>query len=361
MMKRLMSTASLLSAMSVIFAFHVAADDTPRSRVQYTLALDHQIQKRVDLPGTVEAPKSSMVASEVEGAVRKLHAREGQFVKRGAPLVSLKAEHLEFELQAAQASHREAEARYALAERNLDRSQDLFEGEVLSRQQLDDSRYELDAWRAKIDQLAAEIRRIELDIDRSVVKAPFSGIVAAELTEVGQWVGKGTTVIELLSPYELEVRVEVPERHFAAFKKGAAVNVTFDAIASYEVAGTVLSLVPRASAQARTFPLRISINNDDGRIGAGMIASVSLTAGDSRRVTIVPKDALITRGSKRFVYVVESDQAVKMLPVTIGLGVGNWVEVQGPVAPGAKVITRGNERIRPGQQVIAEPIEYVAP
>ena len=164
-MKRLMSTASLLSAMGVIFAIHVAADDTPRSRVQYTLALDHQIQKRVDLPGTVEAPKSSLVASEVEGAVRKLHAREGQFVKRGAPLVSLKAEHLEFELQAARASHREAEARFARAERNLDRSQDLFEGDVLSRQQLDDSRYELDAWRAKIDQLGAEIRRIELDID----------------------------------------------------------------------------------------------------------------------------------------------------------------------------------------------------
>ena len=360
-MKRLMSTASLLFATSAIFPFNVAADDTPRSRVQYTLARDHQIQKRVDLPGTVEAPKSSQVASEVEGAVAKIHAREGQFVERGAPLVSLKAEHLEFDVQAAEASHREAEARFALAERNLERSQDLFEGEVLSRQQLDDSRYELDAWRAKIDQLAAEVRRIRLDIDRSVVKAPFSGIVASELTEVGQWVGKGTTVMELLSPYELEVRVEVPERHFADFKKGTAVSVTFDAIAGYEIAGKVLSLVPRASAQARTFPLRIRIKNTDGRIGAGMIASVSLAAGASRRATLVPKDALITRGSKRFVYVVESDQAVKMLPVTTGIGVGNWVEVHGPVTPEAKVITRGNERIRPGQQVLAEPIEYPAP
>ena len=58
---------------------------------------------------------------------------------------------------------------------------------------------------------------------------------------------------------------------------------------------------------------------------------------------------------------VESDHVVKMLPVTIGLGVENWVEVHGPVTPEAKVITRGNERIRPGQHVIAEPIEYPAP
>jgi RND family efflux transporter MFP subunit len=357
-MKRIMSTVSLLLAGSALLA---SADDAPRSRVQYTLVRQHEIQKRVQLPGTVEAPKSSQVASEVEGAVAELHAREGQHVNKGAPLVSLKAEHLEYELQAAEAQHREAEARFALAERNLERSKNLFEGEILSRQQLDDARFELEAWRGRIDQLAAEIRRIRLDLERSVVTAPFSGIVAAELTEVGQWVGKGTTVMELISPYQLEVRVEVPERHYGDFKTGTAVNVTFDAVPGYEITGNVASVVPRASAQARTFPLRVRIDDEQGRIGAGMIAKVSLAAGEGRQALLVPKDALVTRGSDRFVYVVESDQAVKMLPVTTGIGVGSWVEVRGPVSTESKVITRGNERIRPGQQVLAELMEYAAP
>lgn len=357
-MNRTVSIVLFLLAGSAVL---VAEDDVPRSRVQYTFARDHAIQKRVELPGTVEAPKSSQVASEVEGAVAKLFAREGQHVKKGAPLVSLKSEHLEYRLQAARAAHREAEARFALAERNLERSKDLFEGEVLSRQQLDDARFELDAWRGKIDQLAAEIRSTELDLERSVVKAPFSGVVAAELTEVGQWVGKGTTVMELMSPYELEVRVEVPERNFGDFKRGTAVNVTFEAIPGYSLAGKVRSLVPRASAQARTFPLRIRISNEDGRVAAGMIASVSLAAGEGRKAMLVPKDALITRGKQRFVYVVESDEAVKMLPVTPGIGVGDWVEIKGAVTKDSKVVTRGNERIRPGQQVLAEPMEYPAP
>ena len=100
-----------------------AADDGPLSRVRYTTARDHNVQKQIDLPGTVEAPKSSQVASEVEGLVAKIHAREGQYVKRGAPLVSLRAEHLEIELQASTAQKREADARLALAERNLTRSQ----------------------------------------------------------------------------------------------------------------------------------------------------------------------------------------------------------------------------------------------
>jgi membrane fusion protein (multidrug efflux system) len=359
-MKRLTPLLLLLPAIAIA----ATADDTPKSRVQYTPARQHDIQKRVVLPGTVEAPKSSQVASEVEGAVAELHAREGRYVERGAPLVSLKSEHLEYQLQAAQAQHREAEARFALAERNLGRSRELFAGEVLSRQQLDDAGFELDAWRGRIDQLTAEIRRIQLDLERSVVKAPFSGIVASEMTEVGQWVGKGATVMELLAPYELEVRVEVPERHFADFKKGTAVRVTFDTMAGYEVQGKVASLVPRASSQARTFPLRIRISNADGRIGAGMIANVALDAGASEDVILVPKDALITRGASRFVYVVGNDQTVKLLPVTTGESVGGWVAVEGtaePITIDTRVVTRGNERVRPGQQVLAELMEYPAP
>ncbi len=341
-----------------------AADDGPLSRVQYTTACDHNVQKQIDLPGTVEAPKSSQVASEVEGLVAQLHAREGQYVKRGAPLVSLRAEHLEIELQASTAQKREADARLALAERNLTRSRGLFENEILSSQQLDDARFEREAWRGRVDQLAAEIRRIELDVTRSVVKAPFSGIVAAEFTEVGQWLGKGATVMELMSPDELEIRVEVPERHFSAFRKGSTVTIRFEAVPGYEIQGKVASLVPRASASARTFPLRIRVSNKDGRIGAGMLAKVSLAAGDARHATLVPKDAIVMRGRDRFVYIIESGQLgdnVKIVPVSVGIGVGSWVAVEGPIDASSKVITRGNERVRPGQRVLAEPMEYPAP
>jgi len=338
-----------------------AADDGSLSRVRYTTARDHNVQKQIDLPGTVEAPKSSQVASEVEGLVAKIHAREGQYVKRSAPLVSLRAEHLEIELQASTAQKREADARLALAERNLTRSQGLFENEILSSQQLDDARFEHEAWRGRVDQLAAEIRRIELDVTRSIVKAPFSGIVAAELTEVGQWIGKGAAVMELLSPDELEIRVEVPERHFGAFRKGSTVTIRFEAVPGYVIEGKVASLVPRASPSARTFPLRINVSNKDGRIGAGMLAKVSLVAGDARYATLVPKDAIITRGTDRFVYIIESGEPVKIVPVSTGIGVGSWVEVEGPVDKHSKVITRGNERVRPGQRVLAEPIEYPAP
>lgn len=338
-----------------------ATDDRPMARVTYVEARTYEMQQQVELPGTVEAPNSSLVASEVEGRVEAILAREGQTVRKGAVLVELGSDHLQIELRSAVADHREAEARLQMAERNLERSKDLFEKEVLSQQQLDDARYETDAWQGRVDRLAAAKERIELDIERSRVVAPFSGIVVAEQTEVGQWVGKGDTVLELLSPYVLEVRVEVPERYFASMKRGSPATVRFEAIPGLIAEGKVSSVVPRASAQARTFPLKIKIDNPDGRIGAGMLADVSLSRGEVAETTLVPKDALITRGANRFVYLLETDQSVKMVPVETGAGIGQWIAVTGPVAAGVKVIARGNERLRPGQMVAAELEELPAP
>lgn len=356
-MRRQTLRPSLL-VLGIAFPAFVWAQGPPASPVRFTKAKEHPVRREIRLPGSVEAKTSSQVASEVEAVVERILAHEGQTVRQGEPLVQLRKDHLELQREAAMAELREAEARLKQASRNLERSQKLFDTEVLSREQLDDSRYEFDAWKGKVEQLTADIARIELDIERSTVRAPFAGVVVAERTDLGQWVGKGDTVLELVSLYELEVRVEVPEQHFHELKPGAKTAVSFDAVPGYEVPGQVASIIPRASPQARTFPVKVKILNKEGRIGVGMLAQVELPVGESYRATVIPKDAVITRGEKRFVYLLNGDSTVDMVPVETGSGVGAWVEVQGPVQPGAKVITRGNERLQPGQKVQGEPLEY---
>jgi RND family efflux transporter MFP subunit len=333
----------------------------PPSPVRYTEALEHPIRRDIRLPGTVEAKTSSSVASEVEGLVVRLVAHEGQAVRKGQALVELRKDHLELDLSAAEAELREAEARLKQAKQNLRRSQELFDSEVLSQGQLDEARYEFDAWTGRSEQLIADIARTKLDIERSTVRAPFAGIVVAERIDIGEWVGKGQPVVELMSLYELEVRVEVPEQHFRELNPGATATVGFEALPGYELNGRVSSIVPRANPQARTFPIKIKIENKEGRIGAGMLAQVSFPIGESYRATVVPKDAVITRGDRRFVYLISGEDTVDMIPVKTGAGIGQWIEVDGPVEPGAKVVTRGNERLRPGQKVRGEPLEYTLP
>lgn len=358
-----LAAASLACGMGVD-ASSGPADDGPLSRVSYTEVRQHRVAKRIELPGTVEAPRSSRVAAEVEGVVSRVEAREGQHVKKGAPLVALGTEHVELEIERARADLREAQARLALAKAGLDRAARLHEEEVLSRQQADDARFEHQAWRGRADRLEAEIARLSLDLERAAVKAPFAGVVVMESVELGEWVAKGATVMELVSPYVLEVRVDVPETYFDSLGPGGEAEIRFGSLPHLEVEGTIVSLVPQANASSRTFPLKIRVANPEGRIGVGMLAQVSLPAGAARASTIVPKDAVITRGAQRFVYRLEEEpegHTVELVPVETGAGFGDWVEIEGPLSPTAKVVTRGNERLRPGERVLAQPLAYPAP
>ena len=120
-------------ALSILAAVAAGEDEGPMSRVQYTEVLEHRVELEVELPGSVEAPQSSRVAAEVEGLVVELHAREGQHVKKGRPLLTLRTDALSLDLQRATAERREAQARLALAEAQLERSRELVEQQVLSK------------------------------------------------------------------------------------------------------------------------------------------------------------------------------------------------------------------------------------
>lgn len=333
----------------------------PPPRIVFTEAREHPVRRTIELPGTVEARTTALVASEVDGLVEALLVREGRTVRKGQPLVRLRTRDLELRLEAAEAGLREAEARLQQAQGDLERNQSLADEGILSASQLDESRFDRDAWRGRADQLSSEISRIRLDIERSAVQAPFSGVLVAERCEVGEWVDRGDPVAAMASIHDLEVRVEVPERHFRELEHGVEARVSFGALPGYEVTGKVSAVIPQANPQARTFPLKLRIPNEAGRIGAGMLAQVALPAGEAYKATVVPKDALILRGSERRVYVVNDDDTVEPVTVKTGSGVGGWVEITSGLAPGDRVVIRGNERLRPGQAVQPDAEEYPLP
>jgi RND family efflux transporter MFP subunit len=333
----------------------------PPAVVRYTEAREHTLRRTLMLPGSVQAQTASIVASTVAALVVEFPAKEGMRVKRGDVLARQRSTTLELTLESQKAALKEAQARWKLAESNLQRTQELFEGGVASRQQYDDAQSEYNAWVGRTDALKADIARIEDDIERTVIRAPFDGVVVAERTEIGQWLAIGAPVVELLKIDEVEIRVDVPERHFDALRAGSPASVTFESLPGLAVQGRVTAIIPQADPQARTFPVKVTVRNEHGRIGAGMLAQVAFSAGEVYRATVVPKDAIISRGQQKLLYRVNGDNTVEELSVETGAGAGLWIEVNGPVRPGDKVITRGNERLAPGMGVNATPIEYAVP
>ncbi|HAK54931.1 MAG TPA: hypothetical protein DCP38_05535 [Acidobacteria bacterium] len=331
------------------------------SPVRYTEAQAHTMRRSVQLPGTVESASMSIVASEMAGLVTELPAREGMAVSQGDILASLRSTNLELRMQATESELREAEARAQLAERELERARDLFADELFSQQQLDGAEFEFNARIGKQAQLEADLAVLQDDLERSVIRAPFDGVVVDEQTEVGQWLTVGGPVVELHALSRLEVVVEVPERYFGAIERGTVATVQVGSLDGLEVEGRVNAIIPRASTQARTFPVKVRIDNSKSRIGVGMLTQVAFPIGESYDAVVVPKDALVLRGPQRFVYVIGDDDAAAILPVEVGSGAGQWIAIEGPVPAGSRVITRGNERLQPGQAVAGEALDYPLP
>jgi RND family efflux transporter MFP subunit len=329
--------------------------------VGVTEARDMRFDERLHLTGTVRSQRYSVVAAEVDGLVERLHVREGDFVRRGAPLATLRREVLQLDLEAKSAELREAEARLDLARQNLERARDLFESGVTSRQDLDAAVSESTAWRGRVDRLQAEIARARDDLARSAIPAPFSGFVIRERTQVGEWLAVGAPVVEMIDLEEPEILLEVPERHFAALRVGSAAAISFEALPGLRIDGRVTAVIPAADPQARTFPVKVRFPNRDHRVGAGMLARVELSLGKPGPGLAVPKDALLSDGQGVTVLVVGSDDTVRTAEVRTRRAAGQWVEIEGDVRPGDRVITRGNERVRPGQVVSASVVEYPLP
>jgi len=353
-------------AILLSFFAPLCAQQMPPSPVGYTRAREYRLQQSTHLPGTVQATRTSLVASEVGGKVLKYPVRVGDHVTKGQVLVRLNTRDLELKLQAAKAQLAEESARVKLAQRNFKRAGELFRSKVISQQQFDDTRFELSAREGRVKNLTAEIDRVKYDIERATISAPFQGVVIDKKTEVGQWLGVGDPVVELLSLEDLDVVVDVPARYYASVRLGAAATMTFGALQGRELRGTVSAIIPRADEEARTFPVRVRIPPGAVGVGVGMLAEVQLagvTAGPrvGRTVVIVPKDAIVRNGSRLTVFVIEGEGLVKAVPVTTGAGVGDWIEVRGPITADSRVVTRGNERLRPGQKVRGEKVEYLLP
>ena len=338
-----------------------SAQQMPPSPVSYTEAKEYPLRRSVQLPGSVEALKVSTVASEVAGLVVEFSAREGTAISKGQPLARLRRENHQLNLTSAEAQVKEDEARHKLAERNLERTRELFNTKDVSQKQLDDAQFELNAWQGRVEKQAAEIAKIKDELARLTIVAPFSGVVVREFTELGQWLAEGGPVVELMALDEMDVVAEVPERYFNSLKRGARTQVFFEALSGLRVDGRVSAIIPRADPQARTFRAKIRIPNPGGRIGAGMLAQISLPEGTPYRAVVVPKDAVVTRGPQKFVFLVNGNNTTTEVPVQIGTGVGAWVEVQGGVQAGQKVVTRGNERLMNGQPVQGQPLEVQLP
>ncbi len=340
------------------------------ARVEVAPAEERWVAPTIQLVGSIMPQRRSLIASEVEGLVEQLPVEVGDSVRKGDLLCKFRNVPQRFARDEAAARVAELAAATEVVKADLKRWE--YEHERTTRllgmgqgaeKESIDATASYESGKARLVQAEASLRaaeavlaRLEDELERTEVRAPFDGHVVSKMTEVGSWIDKGGPVVELIDLTTARIRLNVPESCIAYNAVGTESVVSVDALAR-EFSGRVARTVPDGDLQARTFPVDVDIPNEDAVLKAGMFARGSVPSGPADQHIVVPKNAIVTRGPFSYLFVVrmnaEGNQA-EMIKVRIVSELLDSVAVDTEgLAPGDSVVVRGNEGMfGPGPVII---------
>jgi len=308
------------------------------------------VSDQISLIGTTEAIAISTIAAEFSGVVEAFSVKAGDFVKKGQLLASLKNEEMRLRLKSYMAERERVRANLDNAEKDLKRLKKLHEANSISETKYDVALYARLALSKAFLKSQAEIEMGEYQIANKKVFAPFSGFVTEEHTQVGEWIKSGGPVVTLMDMAQVLITVDVPERFAVKISPSSPVRVLIKNVSATRLSGDIYAMLFQGNAVARTLPVQVRVENPDFKIRAGMEAQVTFNLAGTREAVLIPKDAVVTAGNNRMVYAVIDGKAVPVGIDILGYYAGD-VAVSGNLTPGMVVVTRGNERLRPGQAV----------
>lgn len=311
---------------------------------------------RLQLSGTVTSKQSADLSARVDGLIAKVLVDAGSTVARGATLLHLDDTLARLELEQAEAALLEATAALAEARRLDKEARRLHEQQHISTTEVASREAAVNL--AEAAHAAARARRntaAEL-VARHALPAPFAGVVRRRLVEVGEWVTRGTPVLELVALEPLEVEVMVPQEHYGTLAPDQQVTVHPDARPGITVPARIEAVVPVSDSQSRTFLVRLLITRGIEGVQPGTSASVEFHAAGGEDVLEVPRDAVLRHPDGGYSLFVIENGLARRRNVVIGASRGENVAVSSGIGTDALVIVRGNQALRDGQPVtVARP------
>lgn len=297
----------------------------------------------------VVAPESGPIAARTNGTVTEFRVDVGDRVGAGDVIAVLARKIQRTQLETAKSALMRAEAQARLAELQLERISKLRDSSAFEESLYDQREAELGTARADLRLAKVNLAAAETDYGWGTIRAPFPGVITARHTNLGAFVNRGEQVVSMVNTAAFEVEADVPADKLRGIAPGA--SVTISALGE-DFPGTIRAIVPLENAGTRTRPVRITpeFGAAVANLAANTSAQVKLPVGGTKDVLTVHKDAINRRGASTSVYVVEDGKAA-VRPVQLGEAVGSRLAVLSGLEAGELVVTRGNERLQPGQAV----------
>jgi RND family efflux transporter MFP subunit len=298
--------------------------------------------QEVVLPGSTQAFIDSPIYARTNGYLKQWYVDIGARVKQGQLLAEIDTPEVDQQLQQSRAELETAQANRDLAATTSDRWQFLLQSGSVSKQETDQAVSNLRAQKAAVDSNNANVHRLEDLQSFEKVYAPFTGVITARSTDIGDLInaGSGTAVRELFhmaAVDKLRVYVAVPEVYSRAALPGAIASLTLDEFPGVKFTGTLVRNANAIDTASRTLLTEVDVDNSSGRLLPGSYVSVHLKLPQVIRSVTVPANALLFRSEGLRVAVVRNGQAV-LVPITIGRDFGDSVEVVSGLDPSDPVV-----------------------
>ncbi|HLB55083.1 MAG TPA: efflux RND transporter periplasmic adaptor subunit [Gemmatimonadales bacterium] len=308
--------------------------------VEVVVARTDTVVEVITATGQVEALQSIELRPEVDGRLVGILVREGALVSKGTPLFKVDDGELKAQVARAQADR-------DLAQQALTRTRQLLQEKAAAPADVEQAEAQMRGTQAALDLL-------ELRLDRTLVRAPFTGVVGQRLASLGDYVNSSTRLITLQTVNPQRAVFQVPERYADQLRVGQTVTFRVAALGGKDFSGTVDFVDPSVALPGRTITGKAMVANPSRELQAGMFIEARLQTSVRPDAVVIPEDAITPMQGAMWVWVVQAGKAERR-QVTLGIRMPGTVEVWEGVEPGDQVVVSGAERLTPGASV--QPVE----
>lgn len=299
-----------------------------------------ELVDQIEAIGTTYAKESVVLTAPVTDPVVEIKFEDGQKVKKGDVLVSLDTSVARAQLASAKATLEEAE-------KQLERIRTLASRGSTAETRLDEQERTRNTSKAEVDRMNAEI-------DRRIIRAPFDGIVGLRRVSVGALVQPGTDLVTIQDTSTLKLDFSVPEVFLASIRPGQEIIAKTPVYPEKSFPGTISAIDPRVDPVARAFVVRAILPNADSALAPGMLMTVGVIR-ERVMALMAPEEAVVSVGDTRYVFKLAEDNKVSRVAVEIGRRAPGYIEIIKGLSEKDVIVVEGVIRVKDGSKVIPKP------
>jgi len=322
----------------------------------------HPSDKPVELilPANIEAVHQTTLFARATGYIASWTADIGDSVKEGQLLAEIVAPDLDQELAQAQHQLQQAQANYEIARVTAVRWEQLWQKQVVSKEENDTDQAAYNAAEATMNADKANVARLMALEAFKNVTAPFAGRITARLIDIGTLVSAGsgsagTTLYQIAQTNPLNIFVNVPQSNAPDIHEGLAAKLLVEEYPNRNFEARVVRTAAALDPASRTLNTELQISNDDGALFAGMYAHVKFTLSGGNGPVILPANAFVFKTEGPQSATLTKDGRIHWQKIQVGRDFGTEMEVLSGLEDGAAVVVNPTDDLTEGLQVLARP------